>query len=556
MKNLYITTVLLVFSLSLHSQADLQNANWVFGDHAWLDFNNATVTAQSFLPVIAPFNREGVATLSDTEGNIVFWTNGETVNWLNGTTVTPYTGGVLYGDISSSQNVVIIPKLNHPGIFYLVTITGYTTNLPGERTGLYYSEVNTLTRTISPSTPTALLDDAGTMIDNDYGNISESITVTPALDGSYWLITHVQNSTNSSVYSYNVNENGIGIGGHLLPSFSTPLSNSTSTPSIVLKVSSDNSRIGLSRDQLNPIIGTFADGVITFNLTPIGDLTTPPGQCYGLEFAPNNSQILYFSKSGVGIIGIDLANPTNEILIDPLQPIYAIQRAINGRLYIARKGTGFVSEIGTPENLAHPNYVQAINLAGRTSSIGLPQWVWINCEPTLTLASPADDSNNLSSFFVRHLERENWISASNVIGFGDNTTQNGVVYHAGNFVDLTPGFDAILTSQFEAYPEGCSDNYVYKNGSANVSPIKDSGMLVKSFTIYPNPSNSMVELMMQNTKFIKVSINSIDGKTVFETNTQSSNNYQLDVAKYANGIYIVNILTDDGQTYSKKLIKN
>lgn len=561
MKNLYKIIILLLFSANLYSQQNLQNANWVFGDNSWLDFNNNLVTPQAFLPVIPSANREGVATLSDPQGNIVFWTNGQNISWLNGGVEDFYTNGIgLFGDISSSQNVVIIPRPNHPGIFYVVSITGYTTVDPGDRTGLYFSEVNTVTRTVLASARNIpLLDDGGIPIDNSYGNISESITVTLADDGTYWLVTHVQNGTNSAIYSYNVTEDGFGTNGDLLPNYTTSFPNPTTNPSLVLKVSWDRELIALSRSQTAPIIGSFSNGIVTFDSVPvaIGNAATRNIGCYGIEFAPNNSDYVYFTKAGTGVVAVDLINPGTEIIINSDDGM-AIQKALNDHLYIARKGIGHVSEIGSPDNLfGDYAYNDIVNLAGRTSSVGLPQWIWLNnCEQTLILTSPDDDSTNLSSLFVRHIERSDWINASNVIRFGDSAFQNGVVYHAGNYVDLTEGFDAIMTSQFEAYPEGCTDNYVYKDSIRNGTQNGNPEELIKSFIVSPNPSKNFIDLTIKNDTFNKIIIAGIDGKIILDKTVEPTSLYNLDISRYASGVYIINVVSNDGKHYSQKLIKN
>ena len=61
---------------------------------------------------------------------------------------------------------------------------------------------------------------------------------------------------------------------------------------------------------------------------------------------------------------------------------------------------------------------------------------------------------------------------------------------------------------------------------------------------------------MKDAKFEKVSIATIDGKIVEERNTELTEKIQIDVSRYANGIYIINVTAEDGKLYTKKLIKN
>lgn len=185
------------------------------------------------------------------------------------------------------------------------------------------------------------------------------------------------------------------------------------------------------------------------------------------------------------------------------------------------------------------------------------------CQATLLLASPADDLNNLAIASVKERERSEWIKAANIVSVGDNVLSNGVVYHAEEYVELNPGFEALLGSQFAAYPEGCSGNYVYKAPTQNASvtrPIADETVnlirVSRDFSIVPNPSSSIIEIVMNDALFKKVSIATIDGKIVDEKTIEKTDRTQMDVTRYASGIYIINVTSEDGKLHTKKLIKN
>ncbi len=187
------------------------------------------------------------------------------------------------------------------------------------------------------------------------------------------------------------------------------------------------------------------------------------------------------------------------------------------------------------------------------------------CQATLTLTAPADNSNNLAPVANLTKERSDWIKATNIISVGNNQQSLGVVYHATNYVELNPGFEAVSGAQFAAYPEGCSGNFTYKtNIPIKEAPLEaasadDTVNLVKTingFTIVPNPSSSSVEISMKDELFNKVSITTIDGKTVFEKAIDTTNTAKVDVSNYANGIYIINVTSEDGQLLTEKLIKN
>ena len=205
-------------------------------------------------------------------------------------------------------------------------------------------------------------------------------------------------------------------------------------------------------------------------------------------------------------------------------------------------------------------------ISDNSANVG-PDVTFIDCcLPTLTLVSPLDDVSNLAAVNLMKKERSYWIKAANIVSVGDNALSNGVVYHAANYVELNPGFEAVLGAQFSAYPEGCTANYTYKTQAQNANPRAIEALnsdetvnlikVSKDFAIVPNPSSSTIEIIMSDAKFNKVSITTIDGKIVNERTIEKTDRTMIDVSRYANGIYIINVTSEDGQLYTKKLIKN
>ena len=218
-------------------------------------------------------------------------------------------------------------------------------------------------------------------------------------------------------------------------------------------------------------------------------------------------------------------------------------------------------------NVSCPAGTFVYSISDNSANIG-PDISFVDCcIPTLYLsAAAANNLDNLAPMAIRQRQRSNWIIAANIVSVGDNALSNGVIYHAGNFVELTPGFEAEFGAQFAAYPEGCSENYIYKNETQNnnsintIEKITDETInLVKisrGFTIYPNPSSSTIDIKMKDSQFKKVSITTIDGKMVYERKVEPTDTTQIDVSRYANGVYISNITSEDDELLTEKLIKN
>ncbi len=185
------------------------------------------------------------------------------------------------------------------------------------------------------------------------------------------------------------------------------------------------------------------------------------------------------------------------------------------------------------------------------------------CQNNLNLINPLNNVSNLSLPVngARQREALNWITATNIVTVGDNSFENGVVYHAGDYVELNPGFEAVFGSQFSVYIKSCSASYAYRKAAIQSTKSDDAFQFknikkVKGFNIIPNPSNSSIELTLANRSIREVEIQTIYGKTVFEKTIANQESVQIDISSYENGLYMVSVLTQDGEFLSEKLIKN
>lgn len=566
MKNLYYVFLLIFFFIKVYSQNDLQNANWIFGNLAWLDFNNNTLISQTAPPYSQnvtsltpqPFynNIEGCASVSDEDGRLLFFTDGERVYRVvnDEIIIIDYNSPSdrLFGHPSSSQNTIIIPRPNTDGRYFLISMSG---SLSGGH-GLNWSELDIHTNQfISKNIP---MSNGVSLIDSSFFNISESITSCVANNGvDIWIIAHVKNNSNyDRVLSFLVTSIGVSS----TPSFILDV---TQLGSIYmpfsLKVSPDTMRLALAYRNSNPFIGTFnnLNGQIAIFPTSVGNSL---GSVYSVEFS-SNSSILYWSRQVTsyppdvltGIFAVDLDNPNTEFQVVDTgtnsNSISTLQRGLDGRIYATNFGQNSIFAIDNTNSFG--GWVTSnINLNnGNISNRGLPQWIWSTCKSTSTLISPQDDVDN----YISRRERSEWINASNIISSNVNTS---AIYHASDFVELNVGFEGVFGSQFSGYIEGCTNNFQYRQQKPTINENTINEAKRANFIIYPNPSSTSIELRLNNFSFNSISIVTIDGRKVLEKTLEATNSYSLDVSKYPSGVYIVNVTSLDGRQYSQKLIKN
>src|SRR5690606_37535744 len=91
--------------------------NWYFGANAGITFNTSPPSSlfDGKLNTL-----EGCATISDDEGQLLFYTDGTTVYNRNGDIMENGTG--LLGDQSSTQSAIIIPQPLSTTVYYIFTV--------------------------------------------------------------------------------------------------------------------------------------------------------------------------------------------------------------------------------------------------------------------------------------------------------------------------------------------------------------------------------------------------------------------------------------------------
>jgi gliding motility-associated-like protein len=133
MKTYFFCLVFLILPFKSYSQ--LEAANWWFGIHAGISF--LTNPPLSFGNMGG--SGEGIACISDTAGNFLFYTNGVLVLDKLGNTMQ--NGFGLFGHVSSSQSAVIIPYPDNSRKYYVFTQDAVE-NFPTNHKGLNYSIVD------------------------------------------------------------------------------------------------------------------------------------------------------------------------------------------------------------------------------------------------------------------------------------------------------------------------------------------------------------------------------------------------------------------------------
>ncbi|XCF07357.1 T9SS type B sorting domain-containing protein [Tamlana crocina] len=385
-----IALILIYFGLAITCAFGQEEAsNWYFGENAGIRFNpDGTVSPLSSgkLNTI-----EGCATISDTNGNLLFYTDGISV-WNKNHDRMP-NGFGLYGDPSSTQSAIIVPQPEAPNMYYIFTVdTQIHQNDPDF--GFNYSIVDMSLENG--------LGDVTIKNHNLLPTTSEKVTavVKDCQTQSIWVITLAQGESGffDTFYAYEVNTSGLNT-VPVTSSFSNNITNRRG----YLKLSPNGSKLVCANttsglfiydfDKTTGNISNEQEITITFSLNG-----QKPQVAYGVEFSQNN-QLLYVSSfyqtneqegsapsAQYGALlqyNITATNISNtEYVIDNRQMYRgALQLGPDGKIYQSMnlsydQGQPFLSTINTP-NISGLgcNYAYNSLQLGSNGRQGLPPFI-------------------------------------------------------------------------------------------------------------------------------------------------------------------------------------
>lgn len=125
-------------------------------------------------------------------------------------------------------------------------------------------------------------------------------------------------------------------------------------------------------------------------------------------------------------------------------------------------------------------------------------------------------------------------------------------YEAGNWIDLTVTSVDTTQKTFTLTHNFSANTLIFIRNNTTLS-TKNSNFK-DNVAIYPNPATSNLTINLKTGETIKTkSVYSLVGEQVFY---DISNKNTMDVTMLSNGVYLLQIETQNGITYSKKIVKN
>lgn len=402
--------------------AQLQTANWYFGQYMGLKFQN-----NEAIPIEGGqlYTGEGCATISDQQGNLLFYTDGSVV--FNRNHQIMQNGVGLKGNSSSTQSAIVIPFPQHADKYVIVTVSADDSATPAytlnEGLNYYYVDMT--------------MDNGnGAVIFPPDNNLlplcSEKITAVMHKNGKdYWVITHFQDR----FYAYLVTEQGVShdpiqsVIGPSIDERTYPVNSRG-----YLKLSPNGKFLAVAhlsnlnyddipfdhlpyQDQMIPTNGPYANGypgvLALYNFDKRTGIVSheivieTSGSPYGVEFSPD-SQLLYanvdfhtinennqtFWERGeliqykVSTLATEVINSRNVIHtfqeMDTPSSLFiargALQMGLNGRIYYTRDYKSYLSHIIYPNRYGNPVFEEVgVSFPYYTYSVntryGLPPFI-------------------------------------------------------------------------------------------------------------------------------------------------------------------------------------
>jgi PKD repeat protein len=354
-----------LFFLSNQVTSQKQTRNWYFGNLAGLNFTASPPTSLTAGVLNVP---EGCSCISDTAGNLLFYTDGMTVYNKLHQVMTNGTG--LAGTSSPAQGVLIVKNPVGFSNYYIFTVQG-----SGGFSGLCYSEVDL-----------NFSGGLGSVINKNmvlYGlPCCEALAAVGHCNGfDSWVVSHEIYTNNFR--SYRVTAAGVNSTAVISSDGTIFASNMTTS---CMKISPNGRKLGIAvPGQLSSFeifdfdnkSGSVANGL------SIGLASNP---VYGCEFSSDGSKFYGSRPQGSGphlIQQWDLCGTPAQVqlsktnIASPTAPPFSMQLGPDRKIYVARQGQNFLAVINSPDNSgAACSYVEQGQSVGTATCLaGLPNFM-------------------------------------------------------------------------------------------------------------------------------------------------------------------------------------
>ncbi len=499
---------LLLICYTNYSLAQKESHRWVFGELAGIDFNFTP-------PQPTLYNlttQEGTASIADSNGNLLFYTNGITV-WNKDNNIM-LNGDSLLGHSSSTQSAVIVPWPGSDSLYHIFAVSaegGIPIVLGGNGFG---------------GMTHSIVDISGDMGQGEVTNKNDTLLelstekITAVLHENQkdiWVIAHGWLS--DTFYVYKVTEQGLN---------KTPLKTSiglthdgaTQNTRGYLKVAPNGDKLALA------IHGSGSIELFDFD-TETGTISNPlsfPGAisgAYGIEFSTNSSKLYVSNLNDIFQLNLALDSAS---MIDSIKTIAttvgtgALQLGPDRRIYATNHTVDALHIINNPNGLGNACNFQnnGLSIAPGKGRLGLPNFIQSYFTPPTILISNLCSNQNIK------------FTISDTIGidsvywdFGDTT--NSIEVYPIHFYDKADTY----TVSVDVFYSNSQEEHAIRTIIIDTPP----SLSVTSDTSVCKGQNITLEMTTDASKFVWST-----GDSTLQTSVNDSGDY---IATVMNGNCII-----------------
>jgi len=459
MKKQYVILLTILILISKNSYSQKEYNNWYFSSNIGINFGATPPSTNNLGQTNSP---GGTACISNSLGNLLFYTQGTTVYNQNHLIMANGTG--LFGTQSSGQTALIIKQPQSPNLYYIFTVGSVTNQIYN------YSIVD---MNLAAGMGSVTIKNAPLW--NPSTNSSRVLSGTKHCNGlDYWIVCHELGT--KLFHSYLLTASGVNTTAVV-----SVEGNSLCCPQGTMKLSPNGKKIALVTHPQTTFgeitINDFdnSTGAVLSNSIVLNGISKFP---VGIEFSPNGN--LFYGASGYGgpatstvnntIMQWDLCAGDNQAVNASMQMLSApvgtinsastslglLQLAPNGKLYSGRSSQHSLAQINFPDSIGAacnfsvqglsvhpelcsftiPNFITS-NL--RTSPLKLPGYT-VTCQDVLFNASNSTQQLCATSGYT--LLSSSWNFGDPLSGNSNTTTALNATHHYSSLGTYTASFIA------------------------------------------------------------------------------------------------------------------
>ncbi|KGL63895.1 T9SS type B sorting domain-containing protein [Polaribacter sp. Hel1_85] len=418
MKKLTSFLILFITFFTLNTFSQKEANFWYFGFNAGLDFTDCNPIALND----GQLNTyEGCSTISNSSGDLLFYSDGTTV-WDKNHAIMP--GGTdLNGDSSSAQSALFVPNPENSNIYYLFVVSNF------ENPGFYYYTIDLSQNGGFGSVVNGPVD----LNNGERFNWTERVTAIQSdKSNEFWIIS----ASKTKIYAYKITKSGV----ETTPIISSLIGFTEYRGS--LKVSPDGSKLVLTCQETDCLLFDFDTSTGFASNRQLLNINIGS---YGAEFSQTGNRLYVstgFHNQSANSIRTDSYIYQYDLTKNTITDINSSRSTINiwngyrgalqlgpdARIYYAKSGENSLGVINNPEELGSSvNYVHnGISLGPRVSSEGLPPFIQSFFKAALT---DIDTGIKISGELLVCLGETKNLGINNILDFDDTAdTSKTITY--------------------------------------------------------------------------------------------------------------------------------